>query len=50
MIMKLDLQAHTKTGHVSSARINEKKMFDENPQKYSKTACDLTIEPGGAPC
>jgi YHS domain-containing protein len=27
-----------------------KKKFDENPQKYSKTACDLTIEPGGASC
>jgi len=27
-----------------------KKKFDKNPQKYSRTACDLNIEPGGASC
>ncbi|MDD1697179.1 MAG: hypothetical protein LUQ36_02350 [Methanoregula sp.] len=27
-----------------------KKKFDENPQKYSRNAIDLTIEPGGASC
>ena len=27
-----------------------KKQFDENLQKYSRTASDLTIEPGGASC
>jgi YHS domain-containing protein len=27
-----------------------KKKFGENPQKYSRTACDLNIEPGGASC
>jgi len=27
-----------------------KKKFDENPKKYSQTACDLNIEPGGASC
>jgi Cu+-exporting ATPase len=27
-----------------------KKKFDENPKKYSRTACDLTIDSGGASC
>jgi Cu+-exporting ATPase len=27
-----------------------KKKFDENPKKYSRIACDLNIEPGGASC
>ena len=27
-----------------------KKKFDENPKKYSRTACDINIEPGGASC
>lgn len=27
-----------------------KKKFDENPQKYSRTACNIDIEPGGASC
>ena len=27
-----------------------KKKFDENPRKYSRIACDLNIEPGGASC
>jgi Cu+-exporting ATPase len=27
-----------------------KKKFDENPKKYSRTAYDLNIEPGGASC
>jgi Cu+-exporting ATPase len=27
-----------------------KKKFDEDPKKYSRTACDINIEPGGASC
>jgi YHS domain-containing protein len=27
-----------------------KKKFDENPKKYSRTTCDINIEPGGASC
>jgi YHS domain-containing protein len=27
-----------------------KKKFDENPKKYSRTACDINIAPGGASC
>jgi YHS domain-containing protein len=27
-----------------------KMKFDENPKKYSRTACDFNIEPGGASC
>jgi YHS domain-containing protein len=27
-----------------------KKKFDENQRKYSRIACDLNIEPGGASC
>jgi YHS domain-containing protein len=27
-----------------------KMKFDENPKKYSRTACDLNIEPEGASC
>jgi YHS domain-containing protein len=27
-----------------------KMKFDENPKKYSRTACDLNIELGGALC
>jgi len=27
-----------------------KMKFDENPKKYSRTACDLNIELGGASC
>ena len=27
-----------------------KKKFEEDPKRYSRIACDLTIEPGGASC
>ncbi|MGA2912882.1 MAG: YHS domain-containing protein [Methanoregula sp.] len=27
-----------------------KKKFDENPKKYTRIACNLDIEPGGASC
>jgi YHS domain-containing protein len=27
-----------------------KMKFDKNPKKYSRTVCDLNIEPGGASC
>jgi YHS domain-containing protein len=27
-----------------------KKKFDENPERYTRLACDLNIDPGGASC
>jgi YHS domain-containing protein len=27
-----------------------KKKFEEDPKRYSRIACDLNIEPGGASC
>jgi len=27
-----------------------KKKFDENPKKYTRIACNIDIEPGGASC
>jgi YHS domain-containing protein len=27
-----------------------RKKFDENPERYTRLACDLNIDPGGASC